>query len=238
MKPLAVLAVIALLVGDVSAADKAAAAVVKATEKNEPGGEWVQDSVSNGITIYSRAREGSALKEFKGVAVIDAPASMVFAVVDDSEAYPTFMPYTSETRVLKRDKDSVLAYQRLEIPLVSDRDYTLRSKNQIWSGPDGTVYRVRWEPANELGPAEKAGVLRVHVCEGGWLLEPSDNGATRATYTIYTDSGGTLPPFLANNGSRIAIRKVFDAIRKQVKDPKYSSAAPPAATEVRVRERR
>ena len=72
--------------------------------------------------------------------------------------------------------------------------------------------------------AEKPGVQRVNICEGGWLLEPAGNGGTRATYSIFTDSGGTLPPFLANNGSRIAIRKVFEAIRKQVKDPKYASA--------------
>ena len=62
----------------------------------------------------------------------------------------------------------------------------------------------------------------MNVCEGGWLLEPEGNGTTRATYSIYTD-GGTLPPFLLNNGSRIAIRKIFEAIRKQSKEPKYSA---------------
>ena len=45
---------------------------------------------------------------------------------------------------------------------------------------------------------------------------------TRAIYTIYTDSGGALPAFVANSGSRIAIRKLFDAVRKQVKDPRYA----------------
>ena len=30
---------------------------------------------------------------------------------------------------------------------------------------------------------------------------------------------------MANNGSRVAIRKVFEATRKQVKDPKYTAAA-------------
>ena len=197
----------------------------RAPEKNEPGGEWIEDSAAKGVAIYSRPRDGTALKEFKAVGTIDAPAGSVFAVLDDSETYSKFMPYTSESRVLKREKDTVLAYQRLELPLVSDRDYTLRSKNQTWLGPEGAIYRIRWEPANDLGPAEKPGVLRVNVCEGGWLLEPNRDGSTRATYSIFTDSGGTLPPFVANNGSRIAIRKVYDAIRKQVKDPKYDVKA-------------
>ena len=82
---------------------------------------------------------------------------------------------------------------------------------------------MRWEAANDLGPAVKPGILRVNVCEGSWLLESLDTASTRATYTIFTDSGGTLPAFVANSASRIAIGKIFAAVRKQVKDPKYAA---------------
>jgi hypothetical protein len=34
---------------------------------------------------------------------------------------------------------------------------------------------------------------------------------------------------IANSGGKIAIRKVFDAIRKQVKNPKYAEAGGGAA---------
>lgn len=193
-----------------------------APPRNDAASGWVREATNKDLVIYSRLRDGTALKEFKGVGLIEATPATVFAVLDDSEAYPSFMPYTAECRILKREKDAVLAYQRLQIPLVSDRDYTLRSKNAKWLGPAGAIYRIRWEPANDEGPAEKAGVLRVNVCEGGWLLEP-EGDATRATYSIFTDSGGALPTFVANNGSRIAIRKVFDAIRKQAKQPKYTA---------------
>ena len=186
--------------------------------------EWREESSGKDIAVYSRTRAGSALKEFKGVGFIEAAPRLVFAVLDDSESYPSFMPYTAECRVLKREKDSVVAYQRLDLPMVSDRDYTLRSKNETWLGPEGPIYRIRWAPANEQGPAAKPGVQRVQVCEGGWLLEPQRDGTTRATYSIFTDSGGAIPPIIANNGSRMAIRKVFEAIRKQVRDPKYAGA--------------
>jgi hypothetical protein len=39
---------------------------------------------------------------------------------------------------------------------------------------------------------------------------------------IYTDSGGMIPSFIKNTGSQIGIRKLFAAIRKQVRDPKYA----------------
>jgi hypothetical protein len=67
-------------------------------------------------------------------------------------------------------------------------------------------------------------VVRVKVCEDGWLLEPEDATKTRAIYTVYTDSGGAIPAFIANRASQIAIGRLFVAVRKQVKDPRYSAS--------------
>ena len=82
----------------------------------------------------------------------------------------------------------------------------------------------QWSPANDLGPPETKGVVRVKVCEGKWLLEPEGITRTRATYCVYTDSGGSLPSLIANHVSLTGISRLFAAIRKQVKDPKYAAA--------------
>jgi hypothetical protein len=82
-----------------------------------------------------------------------------------------------------------------------------------------------WSPANELGPAERKDVVRVKLCEGKWLLEPEGVTKTRATYSIYTDSGGFIPSFLANHVSLTGIKRLFAAIRKQVRDPKYGAVS-------------
>jgi hypothetical protein len=183
---------------------------------------WTLSSEGSGITLYSRPRPGSSLKEFKAVGEIDAPAHAVHNVIDDIEAYPSFMPFMAECRLIKREADSIITYQRLSPKIRRARDYTLRIRETLCAGPAGLVYVNRWEPANELGPAEKKGVVRVKVCEGGWLLEPEDATKTRATYTVYADSGGAIPAFIANRASQSAIGRLFVAIRKQVKDPKYS----------------
>jgi hypothetical protein len=224
-----VIALGALVAFSLTAADQ------PAPERTETASDWAAEANANGVAIHSRTRSGSAIKEFRGAGVIDAPPATVFAVLDDSGSYASFMPYTAESRVLQRDKNSTLGYQRLHLPLVSDRDYTIRSENAKWPGPDGMIYRIRWVAANDLGPAPTPGVIRVNLCEGGWLLEPQGSGATRATYSIYTDSGGAIPPMIANSGSRVAIRKVFEAIRKQVKDPKYAGTAADATREARNR---
>ena len=64
----------------------------------------------------------------------------------------------------------------------------------------------------------------MRICQGAWLLEPVGDNKTRATYTIDTDSGGKIPAFIANPATELAIKKVFAAVRKQVKNDKYSVA--------------
>jgi hypothetical protein len=190
-------------------------------EPTNPNDGWRFVKASSGVSLYSRTRAGTALKEFRAVGEIDAPTRAVHNVIDDIDGYPSFMPYTMECRLIKRDGDSFLTYQRLSPKIVGDRDFTLRIHKKSWPGQDGLVYLNEWEPANEFGPSEKPGVLRVKRNEGSWLLEPAGATKTRATYFIYTDSGGKLPAFLANVASEIGIKKVFAAVRKQVKDPKY-----------------
>jgi hypothetical protein len=215
MHRLAFIARLPLIPGRLPAAADAVTDHVVATE-------WKEEANSPGLIIYSRTRAGSTLKEFKSVGKIDAPSSVVFAVLHDVEAYPSFMPFTLECRVLKQVGDCTIAYQRLELPMVSDRDYTLRSEYSETAARDGLIYHIRWEPANDLGPAEKPGVQRVKVCEGEWLIEPDGQGSTRATYLIYTDGGGVIPAFIANRGSCMAIGKLFTAVRKEVLEPKYA----------------
>ena len=183
---------------------------------------WTLSSESNGVVLYSRPRLGSRLKEFKAVGEIEASAHSVHGVIDDIDAYPSFMPFMTECRLIKRESDSIITYQRLSPKVCRDRDYTLRIRETSWAGANGLVYLNRWEPADELGPAEKKGVLRVKLCEGQWLLEPEDATRTRATYIVYTDSGGAIPAFIANSASKIGISRLFVALRKQVKDPKYN----------------
>jgi hypothetical protein len=188
-----------------------------------PNTDWKAIKQSNGLAIYSRPHGGSNLKEFKAVGEIDATAETVHKVIDDVEAYTSFMPYTAECRVIERKSDSILTYQRVSPKIVSDRDYTLRIQKKSWPVENGLAYLNRWEPANEQGPAEKPGVFRVKVCDGSWLIEPTGEGKTRATYSVFTDSGIGGPAFLANAISTTGINKLFAAVRKQAKDPKYQS---------------
>jgi hypothetical protein len=188
----------------------------------DPNDGWRLATKANGLMIYSRVRAGSPIKEFKASGEIDAPTQVVYAVIADFENYPHFMPYTTESRLIKREADAIVGYQRLSPKICADRDYTLRVRTKSWPAADGPVFVNWWTPANEVGPPEKPGVVRVKICEGGWLLEPRGRNKTYATYSVYTDTGGLIPPFIANHVSQIGITRLFEAVRKQVRDPKYN----------------
>jgi hypothetical protein len=182
---------------------------------------WSVANQSGTLTVFTRPREGSSLRECKAVGIIEAEPIVVKRVIDDTAEYPKFMPYVIETKTLSRTADGRVGYQRISPPIVGDRDYTVRVKCESKACAGGMTYCNRWQVANDLGPAEIKGVTRVKITEGSWLLEPSPGGRTKATYTIFSDSGGGIPTFLLNSANNTAIPKLFDAIGKQCKLPKY-----------------
>ena len=186
---------------------------------------WKLATERDGVSIYSRSHPGSSLKEFKAVGDIAAPGRAVRDVLGDVDAYPHFMPYTAECRLIKRERDSLLSYQRISPKICSDRDFTLRTYLTYWPGPNGLVYSNRWETANALGPAKKPDVVRIELCQGSWLLEPTSANQTHATYSVYTETGGLVPAFIANYFSQNSIVEIFNAVRKQVKQPKYNATS-------------
>jgi hypothetical protein len=192
------------------------------------GGEtndgWVVADRMDNLTVYTRPHEGSSVRECKAVGVIDAEPIVVKRVLDDTAEYPKFMPYVVETKTIRQTADERIGYQRISPPIVGDRDYTVRVKYECTHCPTGgLIYCNRWEVANDLGPAEIKGVTRVKITQGSWLMEPLPGGKTRATYTIYSDSGGGIPTFLLNSANKTALPKLFDAVRKQCKQGKYQS---------------
>jgi hypothetical protein len=191
-----------------------------AAEPEATPGEWKFVSNKDDVTIYRRQRTRS--NESKAIGDIAASTDVVHAVLEDVDSYPSFMPYTAECRILKREGNSIVAYQRISAPMISDRDYTIRVRTIVKTTEAGTTYSSHWAADNAAGPPEKRGVIRVNLCDGSWLLEPTGPNSTHATYQIYTDSGGLIPSFIKNTAGPAGIRKLFAAIRKQVTNSKYT----------------
>jgi hypothetical protein len=64
----------------------------EAPPRHDSASGWSVELSSEELTIYSRLRDGTAVKEFKGAGLTDASPGAVFAVLDGSGgALPTFV---------------------------------------------------------------------------------------------------------------------------------------------------
>jgi len=189
-------------------------------------GGWKRVSQKDDMTLYVRDVDGS-VADVRVEGRIDAPPETVLAVLADVEAYKDTMPYTEVSKLMKRDGDRIWLYSVVNPPLASRRDYCVEI--ELSRDPDG-VLSTEWKPANELAPPEKKGVVRVGVNDGSWRLEPVDGGrATKATYRLHVDPGGSLPRWIIEKTNRKSVPDAFKAVRKAAKSSRYADAPSPLA---------
>src|ERR1043166_13745 len=86
----------------------ASASDVEEIKAADPKAGWKLAHENKELTIYSRPHPDSRLKEFKAIGAIEATTRTVHAVIDDFVNYPSFMPYTAECKLVKRDTDSIV----------------------------------------------------------------------------------------------------------------------------------
>lgn len=115
----------------------------------------------------------------------------------------------SEARVLSRAERALYVYQRLNLPVIDDRDFVLHVRH----GADGEMRWVSYWAVTDRGPRPRDGVVRVTNHRGTWVLEPTDNGrATRVRYQVSIDLGGMLPRWMARAGAGRELPELFGAI--------------------------
>ena len=218
-----VVALFVALVGAVSASAEEWQEAVKTEVAGRP------------LTVSSRQRPGSDVREVRGLGSFDAPSWVIKNVVDDVEHYKDFMPYTKTSTQEKGGDGYIISYQRLEVPLADDRDYTIKIFDESTESAAGVVvWKNRWSSAEGIGRPPIDGVVRIAVNEGYWQLEDTDGGKrTKATYYVYTNPGGALPAFLVNAANTQAVPDLFKAVAKAAAEPRYQKTRPQPRTSLK-----
>jgi hypothetical protein len=148
-------------------------------------------------------------------------------VLKDLDHYSSFMPYTSESKVVRRDGDKVVYfYSRIEPPLVSARDYFIKLVDESqWEGGKGFL-KVTWTVATEGATPPATDLVHIRENEGAWLLEPREGGKkTFLSYTIHLAPGGFVPDLMSNRASGISVPRVFRAIKQRAEHAAAEHAA-------------
>jgi hypothetical protein len=143
---------------------------------------------------------------------IAAPPSVVRDVLLDYGNAPKVTDNVAESRVLEKNEREIIVYQRLKLPVISGRDFTLRA---TW-GQRGTALTMQFAVDNSRGPGPRDGIVRLSTLQGTWVLEPIHGGAaTHARYRIAIDLAGSVPQWMVSGGAAKNLPKLFDGIRRQ-----------------------
>jgi hypothetical protein len=192
--------------------------------------QWeLRTTTGDGISVYNRNTPGSPVKEVKAEADIDAPPAAVWAVLRDIAAYPKTMPYTKVTAVLGQERDgaAIWYYTALALPIVSDRDYTLKVVVDHVPTDGSGMYRFSWVAGNDYAkaPPKQKGYVRLSEVAGYWELTPLKGGAaTHGVYFVHTDPASPLPNFILNKANTDTVPKVVNAVREWAKKAPYAQA--------------
>lgn len=195
--------------------------------------EW-ETVESKKAVIKVRARADGKGKEVWAEKDVDAEAIDVQTALMDSGSFRLFMPYVKESRVLSTNPDgSRVAYARLKLPVVDDRDYTLQVVDEKKLAEDGTgEYVQRWKVVEGALP-EREDIVRLKYNEGTWEVTPKGEGKTHIVYKFSVDPGGSVPSWLASMGQKDGVmdtlKAVQDRAQKLAEERKKAKPAAPAA---------
>ena len=160
------------------------------------GADWVSRGEHQGVQLESREVAGSSFEEVRSTIVTPVEPTRICAAIWGSgvKAEKGFKSRTT----LREDATDRWSYERVEVPLISDRDYTIHLHRETFE--DGTC-RVEMTMDNDAGPPERPGLVRMAAVQGSWLVTVTDAG-TKVVYTLYSDPGGFVPGFLARGSQR------------------------------------
>jgi len=165
----------------------------------------------NGVRVYRREKRPGI--ELAADGVIPASPERVRRVLLDYPNHRRWQKHLKENRILARGDGFLDVYQRLDLPVLDDRDFTL---HVTW-GEEGAIPWMRFVAANDRGPAPVHGVVRVTDQEGGWRLEPVDGGrSTHAVYRCYIDLAGSFPAWMGKSQAASDVPELYTNITKQL----------------------
>jgi len=179
------------------------------------GPPWEQVTEADGMLVERRPLPGTGRYEVRVSTYAPFPPQVIFETLWRHEEYEAFVPYLKKLVILKQSPDEKVTYEQIKMPLVTDRDYTVR----VTADHDPTTGRIQvsFVSAPEDGPPENPTYVRVKDIQGSWTLVPTRDGGSAVTYVVASNPGGALPSWMANAAQSNAVRDLVKAMLDRVK---------------------
>lgn len=197
-------------------------------------GEWKRFSEENGIIGYERKVDGSAYRETKAEATIEAPMEVLLAVLMDVPRYTKWMYKCRRTELIENHGDEHRLFYFLQGgPMGSPDRWALIDARTSVDLSAGISVTTLESVDREYQPLEDS-ALRMDRFSGRVELKMAGRNRTRVRYTVFIDPGKHSPARVA----REVIRKVsFETVRNLIAkagDPNYIRAAEKGAVKPKI----
>ncbi len=183
---------------------------------------WEETYNYDGIVAYERSFPGEEIKEFKGVAEINAGIEVISAVLKDIPSMPLWAAKCKYTKIYKElENDGFIYYFETKSPWpISSRGIVMQSKTVF--NPDTGITEILFKAIkdDENYPVSDDLVQMVDL-KGKYIIEFISRNVTRMTYISKADPAGSLSISLAQNESKLYPVTNLEGLRKMVKLKKY-----------------
>jgi hypothetical protein len=160
--------------------------------------DWVLSSDGKDIKTYYRESAESDIKELKIITSIEAPAILVFELLNDIDLYDDWVYRTSEAKLVQYyNKRSLQYYAVVDFPWpFDDREMYIKSSYTI--SPDQKSISTNSMAVPRKDIESRADHVRITDMVLGWDLEEDEQGVTHVTYVLRSDPGGSIPAWMVN----------------------------------------
>jgi len=178
----------------------------------------------DGVTVYRHRR--SEVVRLGAEGRFGVPPAELRRVLLAYERHEAGVERVVESRILDRGGNWLLVYQRLDLPLLDDRDHVLFV---TWGADDDGALWTRFRAVNDQGPPPREDAVRLTHHRGSWQLRSIEGGrATRARYQVSLDLGGLVPSWLARTSAGDEVPALFADLCRLLGRPVSAAGVCPA----------
>ncbi len=194
---------------------------------------WVPVKDQDGIKVFTRDVDGSAIKEFKGVVRIKTSLDSLAGVLHDTQACPLWVHQCIKPAIIKvLGFEERYIYQVNDFPFpASNRDIVMHA--QTFQTPSLKIITVKLtakpdycnnlesEVCRKIRNAEN---VRIQESIGSYQLRTLNDGWIEVTWQQHIEPGGALPNWMINSMLTEVPFNTLSKLRQLVKEEKYQQA--------------
>lgn len=157
---------------------------------------WNLVRTDDGISVYTRSAENSAIKEIQITARTKATLNQTISLLSDVPLYSKWV-YKCDTSILlhKISEKEYYYYITLDFPfLFTDRELTVFSTQEI---DENGIYRSESVGTTKYAP-QSTNYVRIPHFKSQWIISPQKDGQLLIQYFGFSDPGGDIPKWIVN----------------------------------------